>query len=323
MKQFLITFIAGLMIPASLLSSAIKAWEKESPSGYEDLLQIETQIATTLDRTKQAVVSIETSDGAGSGVIVSADGLVLTAAHVIGERGKKLTVTLHDGKKFSALSLGGSVFSDAGMLRMDTNKTFGFASLAEVKESKLGDWCYALGHPNGFNESRGQVLRVGRIIGKQDETMQTDCRLLGGDSGGPLFNLKGQVIGIHSRISQLPDENFHIPTETFLSNWDFFMNEEFLSDKKLADGGFLGVASSWTKDGLTILAIVPQSPAEKYGLQKGDLLISIDGIALDSREKLAIYVATKLPGDSVVIEFQRDERTMSVKAPLISRNQKE
>jgi len=164
---------------------------------------------------------------------------------------------------------------------------------------------------------------VGRIIGKQDETMQTDCRLLGGDSGGPLFNLKGQVIGIHSRISQLPDENFHIPTETFLSNWDFFMNEEFLSDKKLADGGFLGVASSWTKDGLTILAIVPQSPAEKYGLQKGDLLISIDGIALDSREKLAIYVATKLPGDSVVIEFQRDERTMSVKAPLISRNQKE
>jgi len=209
------------------------------------------------------------------------------------------------------------------MLRMDTNETFGFASLAEVKESKLGDWCYALGHPNGFNESRGQVLRVGRIIGKQDETMQTDCRLLGGDSGGPLFNLKGQVIGIHSRISQLPDENFHIPTETFLSNWDFFMNEEFLSDKKLADGGFLGVASSWTKDGLTILAIVPQSPAEKYGLQKGDLLISIDGIALDSREKLAIYVATKLPGDSVVIEFQRDERTMSVRAPLISRNQKE
>ena len=323
MKQFLTTVIAGLMIPASLLSSAIKAWEKESPSGYEDLLQIETQIATTLDRTKQAVVSIETSDGAGSGVIVSADGLVLTAAHVIGERGKKLTVTLHDGKKVSALSLGGSVFSDAGMLRMDTNKTFCFVSLAEVKESKLGDWCYALGHPNGFNESRGQVLRVGRIIGKQDETMQTDCRLLGGDSGGPLFNLKGQVIGIHSRISQLPDENFHIPTETFLSNWDFFMNEEFLSDKKLADGGFLGVASSWTKEGLTILAIVPQSPAEKYGLQKGDLLISIDGIALDSREKLAIYVATKLPGDSVVIEFQRDERTMSVRAPLISRNQKE
>lgn len=323
MKQFLITFIAGFVIPASLLSSAIKAWEKESPSGYEDLLQIETQIATTLDRTKQAVVSIETSDGAGSGVIVSADGLVLTAAHVIGERGKKLTITLHDGKKVSALSLGGSVFSDAGMLRMDTNETFGFVSLAEVKESKLGDWCYALGHPNGFNESRGQVLRVGRIIGKQDETMQTDCRLLGGDSGGPLFNLKGQVIGIHSRISQLPDENFHIPTETFLSNWDFFMNEEFLSDKKLADGGFLGVASSWTKDGLTIFAIVPQSPAEKYGLQKGDLLISIDDIALDSREKLAIYVATKLPGDSVVIEFQRDERTMSVKVPLISRNQKE
>ena len=273
-----------------LFSSGLKAWEKESPSGYQDLLEIEKQIADTLIQSKKAVVSIETSDGAGSGVIVSANGLVLTAAHVIGERGKRLTIILYDGKKVSALSLGGSVFSDAGMLRIDTNETLHFASLAKFKDSKLGDWCYALGHPNGFNESRGQVLRVGRIIGKQDETMQTDCRLLGGDSGGPLFDLEGQVIGIHSRISQLPDENFHIPIETFLSNWDFFMNEEFLSNKKLLEGG-LGVASTWTQDGLTILGVVPNSPAEKCGLLEGDLLISIDDIPLDSREKFSIYVS--------------------------------
>ena len=65
--------------------------------------------------------------------------------------------------------------------------------------------------------NRGARYSRGSHYWQKDETMQTDCRLLGGDSGGPLFNLKGQVIGIHSRISQLPDENFHIPTETFLS----------------------------------------------------------------------------------------------------------
>lgn len=319
MNLFVIIFIAGLMIPGSLHSSAIKAWEKESPNGYEDLLQIENQIGTTLDRAKQAVVSVETSDGAGSGVIVSADGLVLTAAHVIGDRGKKITAILSTGKRVSAVSLGGSVFSDAGMLKIESKAGLPFVNLAKARNSSLGDWCYALGHPSGFDSTRGQVLRLGRIIGKQDETMQTDCRLLGGDSGGPLFNLNGEVIAIHSRISQQADENFHIPIETFVSNWDFFMTDEFYNAQKLEEGGFLGVASSLAPEGLTILGIVEGSAAEKFGLLEGDILRALDGEPLDSREKLAILVSNKSPDDTVVLELTRSGRLLTFKVPLGSR----
>ncbi len=306
-----------------LATEGLMPWEKECPENYEDLLGIEVQIQKHLSKTKSAVVSLETEDGAGSGVIVSAEGLVLTAAHVIGERGKKITAILSNGKRVSAVSLGGSVFSDAGMLKIESKTVLPFVDLAKVKDSSLGNWCYALGHPSGFDSTRGQVLRLGRIIGKQDETMQTDCRLLGGDSGGPLFNLNGEVIAIHSRISQLAEENFHIPIETFVSNWDFFMSDEFYNAQKLQEGGFLGVASSLTTEGLTVLGIVEGSAAEKFGLLEGDILKSLDGELLDSREKLAILVSNKSPKDPVILELSRSGRLLTFRVPLGSRMNQE
>lgn len=319
-KGFIALFIAAYFAGYTLFATASRMpWEKEYPENYEDLLGIEVQIQKHLGKTKSAVVALETEDGAGSGVIVSAEGLVLTAAHVIGERGKKITAILSTGRRVSAVSLGGSVFSDAGMLKIESKTGLPFVDLARVKDSSLGKWCFALGHPSGFDSTRGQVLRLGRIIGKQDETMQTDCKLLGGDSGGPLFNLNGEVIAIHSRISQQADENFHIPIETFVSNWDFFMSDEFYNSQKLQEGGFLGVASSLTPEGLTVLGIVEGSAAEKFGLQEGDILKSLDGETLDSREKLAILVSNKSPEDPVVLELARSGRLLTFRVPLGSR----
>jgi len=319
-KGFIALLIAAYFAGHTLFATASRMpWEKEYPENYKDLLGIEVQLQKQLGKTKSAVVSLETEDGAGSGVIVSAEGLVLTAAHVIGERGKKITAILSTGKRVSAVSLGGSVFSDAGMLKIESKTVLPFVDLARVKDSSLGKWCFALGHPSGFDSTRGQVLRLGRIIGKQDETMQTDCKLLGGDSGGPLFNLNGEVIAIHSRISQQADENFHIPIETFVSNWDFFMSDEFYNSQKLQEGGFLGVASSLTPEGLTVLGIVEGSAAEKFGLQEGDILESLDGEPLDSREKLAILVSNKSPKDPVVLELTRSGRLLTFRVPLGSR----
>jgi len=319
-KGFIALLIAAYFAGHTLFATASRMpWEKEYPENYKDLLGIEVQLQKQLGKTKSAVVSLQTEDGAGSGVIVSAEGLVLTAAHVIGERGKKITAILSTGKRVSAVSLGGSVFSDAGMLKIESKTVLPFVDLARVKDSSLGKWCFALGHPSGFDSTRGQVLRLGRIIGKQDETMQTDCKLLGGDSGGPLFNLNGEVIAIHSRISQQADENFHIPIETFVSNWDFFMSDEFYNSQKLQEGGFLGVASSLTPEGLTVLGIVEGSAAEKFGLQEGDILESLDGEPLDSREKLAILVSNKSPKDPVVLELTRSGRLLTFRVPLGSR----
>ena len=249
-----------------------------------DLLSVESKIRSILPVIKSAVVSIESSDGAGSGVIVSEDGLVLTAAHVIGKRGEKMMVTLAGGSKKNAVSKGGSELSDAGMLQLEKNERYPYVPLAKQGSSAPGQWCLALGHPNGFNQERGMVLRAGMILEKKDETLQTNCRLLGGDSGGPLFNLKGEVIGIHSRISKNSDENYHTTIESFLSNWNYFLSEEILLLKNIQSAGFLGVMCEQSKRGLRIMEVIPHSEADQMGLLANDELLRLDSIPLDTRK---------------------------------------
>ncbi len=291
-------------------------WEKKIPESIDDLLAIQAQIQSNLPKVWNTVVSVEAEDGAGSGVIVSSDGLILTAAHVIGKSGRTMKIIFPNGDQTEALSLGGSELSDAGMLKIIEEGDWDFSPMALVNASKVGDWCFALGHPSGFNTERGTVLRVGRIILKRDETMQSDCRLLGGDSGGPLFSLNGEVIGIHSRISQSPEDNFHTPIESFISNWEYFLNEELHTLGSMQKGGFLGILCEETESGLTVLEVVTDSPAYKAGMETGDVLKQIDGIPLDTREKLTILVSSKSPGTLVVMDYVRDAKEISVRINL-------
>lgn len=284
-----------------------------------DLLSVESKIRSILPVIKSAVVSIESSDGAGSGVIVSEDGLVLTAAHVIGKRGEKMMVTLAGGRKKNAVSKGGSELSDAGMLQLEKNERYPYVPLAKQGSSAPGQWCLALGHPNGFNQERGMVLRAGMILEKKDETLQTNCRLLGGDSGGPLFNLRGEVIGIHSRISKNSDENYHTTIESFLSNWNYFLSEEILLLKNIQSAGFLGVMCEQSKRGLRIMEVIPHSEADQMGLLANDELLRLDSIPLDTREKLTILISEKSPGEIVTLDFMRGSREIAVQIQLGSR----
>jgi len=292
------------------------AWEKELPQSIGELKEIQKQMQSVLQRVRNTVVSVEAEDGAGSGVLISSDGLILTAAHVIGERGRKMQIVFPDGQKLEALSLGGSEISDAGILKIIEPGKWEYAPMALANNSKVGDWCFALGHPSGFDADRGLVLRVGRIIEKKEETLQTDCRLLGGDSGGPLFSVYGEVIGIHSRISQSPEDNFHTTVESFISNWEYFLNEELHTFGDMQKGGFLGVSCKQATDGLHILAVVPNSPAMNANLQAGDVLKRVDGMPLDTREKLMILISSKPPGSLVAIDYLREENEISVQITL-------
>ena len=304
-------------------NNSVSAWEKDLPESIGDLQAIQNQIQSKLQMVRNTVVSVEAEDGAGSGVLVSADGLILTAAHVIGESGRKMDVVFPNGYVAEALSLGGSELSDAGMLKIIEPGQWDYAPIALAGKSGVGDWCFSLGHPSGYNEKRGSVLRVGRVIHKKEETIQTDCRLLGGDSGGPLFSIDGEVIGIHSRISQSPEDNFHTTIESFLSNWEFFLNEELHTYVAMQKGGFLGVLCEDFQDGLQVVEVVAETPAEDAGIRKGDLFRKLDGIPLDTREKLSILVSSKPPGSFVVIDYLRDGKEISVRIKLGERFVKE
>ncbi len=296
--------------------NTVPTWQKELPVSISGLQEIQAQVQSNFLKVKNSVVSVEAEDGAGSGILISPDGLILTAAHVIGESGKKMKIIFPDGEQAEAISLGGSELSDAGLLKIVGSKVWEHTKMAPPNKSNVGDWCFALGHPSGFDKERGMVLRVGRIIEKSGETLQTDCRLLGGDSGGPLFSMNGEVIGIHSRISGNPEDNFHTPIESFHSNWDYFINEDVHTLGALHTGGFLGVLCEQTPDGLVVVELVENAPAQLAGIQVGDILKHLDGSVLDTREKLTILISSKRPGSSVVIDFIRDSYAVAVRINL-------
>ena len=310
----LLSVIIFLEIDADVVET--EAWRKKFPENKEDLSAIQHRLQELLPKAKKGLVAIEANDGAGSGVIISPKGLILTAAHVIGKTGKKVKVRFANGKRASAISLGGSELSDAGMLKIIDEGPWPFVNMAENQSSQIGDWCFGLGHPGGFDAKRGIVVRIGRIIGKKDETMQTDSRLLGGDSGGPLFDFQGKVIAIHSRISQKPDQNFHVPIESFQANWDFFKNQDLLTFNEIEKGGFLGVACEEEEDGLLVKSIVPDSAAADAGLQAGDVLVKVDDQSVNNREKLTILISSKKPNEEVSIEYKRENTTNRIQLKL-------
>ena len=296
-----------------------ESWLKKAPEDINDLISIQERLRTLLPKTKAALVSIEAADGAGSGIIVSEDGLVLTAAHVIGNSGKKMFVRLPNGKRAPAVSLGGSEISDAGMLQITQKKKWPFVKMADAKSSKIGDWCFGLGHPGGFDKERGIVVRLGRVIANKDETMQTDSRLLGGDSGGPLFDFEGQLIAIHSRVSQQPDQNFHVPIDCYHANWDFFKNQEIITYDKMESGGFFGVSCEAVVNGVVVREVIPNTAADKAGIKANDILITVNDEPINSREEFIILVSSLEPGSEVKLLLVRDGSEMSVKANLGTR----
>ena len=317
-QRILLTFFFSGVIGFSEVVDQ-QAWEKKVPENKADLAAIQARLQELIPVTQKALVSIEANDGAGSGVIVSPDGLILSAAHVIGRTGVNMEVRLLDGRRTNAVSLGGSEISDAGMLQIKEPGPWPYVKIPKLHSSKVGDWCFGLGHPGGFDIERGLVVRIGRIIEKKDETMQTDSRLLGGDSGGPLFNFEGKVIAIHSRISNEPDQNFHVPIESFQENWEFFREQDLLTFENIEQGGFLGIACEESDQGLVIQSVIPGTAAEKAGFQENDIILKIDDEVIKNREKLTIFISGKEPEDEIKIEYQRQMSTATLKLKLGSR----
>jgi serine protease Do len=190
--------------------------DKKVPDA-KDLIAIQELLKKNVAKARAATVCIQLDQGgSGSGVIISEDGLILTAAHVSTGVNKELTVIMEDGKKLKARSLGLNSDNDAAMIQIIDKGKYPFASIEPAKEkdkasTKLGDWVFSIGHSGGFDLERGSGLRLGRLVRIAEYTIQSDCTLIGGDSGGPLFDINGILIGIHSRVGKVTEQNMHVP----------------------------------------------------------------------------------------------------------------
>lgn len=310
-RDWIYPVLALLAWPAFALDERPYVNDLKTPENRKDLEAIQNAVSSALPKARAATVAIEIKDGWGSGVIVSESGLVLTAAHVSTGVKQKVTVILEDGTRLKAETLGLVAENDAAMIQITDKGTYPFVEIDKAASTRLGDWVFALGHSGGFDKERGSVLRLGRLVRIAAATFQSDCMLIGGDSGGPLFDLTGKLIGIHSRVGKQLQVNMHVPMAEYSENWDGMLKGEFIGEGPFAErpekgNGFLGIATEPNpKGGLKVTKVGSKSPAETAGIKEGDILLKMNGVALKDREQMQDLLKEMSAGNELSLDMER------------------
>ncbi|CAI3942959.1 Do family serine endopeptidase [Commensalibacter papalotli (ex Botero et al. 2024)] len=261
----------------------------------------------------------------GSGFIISPDGYVVTNNHVV-KGAKIITVSLEDGSKYQAKIIGLDPKTDLALLKIKSDKPFSFIQLGDSNGVEAGEWVVAVGDPYGLGGTvtAGIVSARGRDIGDgpYDSFIQIDAPINRGNSGGPLFSQDGKVIGVNTAILSPSGGSigigFAIPSNTVKS----IIGQ--LEKNGHVTRGYIGVAaqsvtSSMIKalklpavdhdkapQGALIASISPDSPAEKGGLNVGDVVLSLDGKDVKDPRELAVRVASIIPGTTIKLVVLRD-----------------
>lgn len=291
---------------------------KRVPETVEDLKAIETHVRLLTKKVLPATVGIRIGQSSGSGVIIDAEGHVLTAGHVSGEANRDCTIILADGKKLKGKTLGANRSIDSGMIKITEKGEFPYLMMAKPASLKRGHWCLAIGHPGGFQTGRSPVVRVGRVLDVNANFLRTDCALVGGDSGGPLVDMNGQVIGIHSRIGGSITANIHVPVDTYRDTWERLAKAEIWGNNLFggASDAYLGIQIDSESKTCKIQVVTPKSPAEKAGLQVDDVILAFDGQQVKSADEFLKIIRGKRPGNAVSFDVRRGETTIQVRVVL-------
>ena len=293
----------------------------------EELKERESKVKKVVSELMPTVVAVVGNDqpATGSGVIINEDGLIMTAAHVTEAAGKELTIIFPDGRSVKGESLGSNRTRDAGLARITEEGKWTFAKIGDSKKAKLGEWLIAMGHPGGFDLNRSPPIRLGRLISSGSMGMlRTDCTLVGGDSGGPLFNLEGEVIGIHSSIGGSLAENRHVPSSVFKAGWDRMLAGEIWGSLGMMAAGvnpdrpMLGVRMNDSNGQVTVDKVFPNSPAKRAGIEDGDVILKIDGIAAEQMSDVVDQVSSSSAGEVLEVQIMRDNKEKSFKVKLVS-----
>jgi serine protease Do len=198
------------------------------------------------------------------------------------------------------------------MIRISDKGEWPFVELGDAAKVKDGAWCLALGHPEGYKPGRPPVLRLGRVLERSDKMLRTDCALVGGDSGGPLFDLDGKVIGIHSRIGDRLTYNFHVPADTYRATWDRLAKGEVWGGRG-RNQPYIGVHLNEDARDCRIVEVDKDSPAEKAGLRADDVVIRFGKDKVEDLEDLLTLIDKRKPGDEVPIRVRRGKETINLK----------
>ncbi|MFG5777533.1 DegQ family serine endoprotease [Comamonas sp. J-3] len=266
--------------------------------------------------------------GEGSGFIVSADGTILTNAHVV-KGAKTVTVKLTDRREFKAKVLGSDAKTDIAVLKIDA-KDLPVAKLGDSKAVQQGEWVLAIGSPFGFDNSvtAGVVSAKGRALPDDSAVpfIQTDVAVNPGNSGGPLLNTRGEVVGINSQIYSRSGGyqglSFAIPIDLAVNIKDQIVAHGKVEHARLGvviqevNQAFADSFKLPKPEGALVASVEKGGPADKAGLQPGDVITSYNGQAIVSSNDLPAAIATARPGANADLQVWRQGKPTSVQATL-------
>ena len=273
--------------------------------------------------------------GQGSGVIIDRNGLVLTNAHVV-ERVDNVSITLADGTHCDGKVLGTDSVTDLALVKIEDQINSSFAPLGDSEELEVGDWAIALGTPYGLEKTvtLGIVSSLHRDINalgfsdKRLDLIQTDAAINPGNSGGPLINSNGQVIGINTLVRSGPGAGlgFAIPinlaknvSDQLLKNGEVIhpylgvqlisLNPQIAKEHNEDPNALVQLPE---RSGALIQSVIPNSPAEKAGLRRGDLVIAAENILIEEPKALLDEVEKAKIGKIFLLNVVRDNKEIKV-----------
>ncbi len=344
-SRFLFSAVSILLF-VSLETRHAEALSADSP-GIRMLEEIQTVITQLAEETKHSVVNLfpitgrgrsreapgermPNASGSGSGLIVDDEGHIVTNNHVVGDA-TEIEVRLSDKTKLIAHVIGKDPDTDLALLKVSAGRPLTSARFGDSTGVKVGQWVLAVGNPFGLDQTvtLGVVSGIGREninLSRYENFIQTDASINPGNSGGPLFNLRGEVVGINTAIINFAQGiGFAIP-----SNMAKQVIEQLLANGKVVRG-WLGVgiqpltAELAKKFGVTegggvlVNEVFEKDPAALAGIQPGDVIVRINGVVVDSPNKLSRLIGTLAPGATSQIEVVRDLKHLHLNIPLTER----
>lgn len=342
MRSLRLLFVLGLAI--GLLAGWGLSRDAPSPANAQDettpndaitvVQQVGPSVVTVINQQMFQGFDTVQPVGSGTGFIIDAEGHVVTNWHVV-EGGQEFQVILSNGDRLPATLVGSDRISDLAVVKID-GAVPAFASFGNSDELQVGETVLAIGSPLGTytnTVTRGIVSALGRDLAQSNynNLIQHDAAINPGNSGGPLFNLQGQVIGVNALgVSEEGGQSiqglfFALPSNQVRN----------IAQRLIADGRviypFFGItyqtinwqiaaqASLPVDRGVYISEVSPGGPAEAAGLQAGDIVIAIDGVAIDAQNAFAEVLFMHQPGDTVVVDILRGDQTLSLQLTLVER----
>jgi len=290
-----------------------------APKTLAELKLLEQRVQELVEKVRPATISVF----GGTGVVVGKQGYILSAGHVVVQPGRRFRIRFPDGRRATAVTLGVDERYDSGMAKIVSDDDFPYLEMGKSSDLKQGEWCLAVGFPVSFSRSAEAPVRLGRILSNRSRSIISDCTIMGGDSGGPLFDLEGKVIGINSRVSGSLNHNMHVPIDVFTRDWDSLTKNEVRNkDGQLKlkpspeNRGFLGIA--WSRGGTApvIGRVVPDTAANKAGMRSGDLILEVSGKRTNEIKDVTGHLSNLSAGDEVSLKIRRDGEELKFKVTL-------